>query len=610
MYAEFFGLKQSPFSIAPDPRYLFMSERHREALAHLLYGLNAGGGFVLLTGEIGAGKTTVCRCFLEQIPANCNIAYILNPKLNAIELLQTICDEFQLPHPAHQSGPETAKDCLDPLNAYLLDSHAAGQNNVLIIDEAQNLSPDVLEQLRLLTNLETSERKLLQIILIGQPELRRMIAQPALEQLAQRIIARFHLGALTEAETAGYIAHRLGVAGLASANPFKKNAMHRVHLLAQGIPRRINLLCDRALLGAYVNSSSTVERRMVDQAAAEVFDDGGPPSATPSQGATTWLQRKSGAGAGLVGTAVAALAAAIALLGWTLWPRPDNTVGTATAVSMSTQPVTNASKTIAPVAQSTVATSQSAPKGTPVAPLPTAPTALSAPVAATTPPVSASKLSAADLTTRFPRPTRDVTDAWRALAPAWKLPASTGDTCQAAERSQIHCFRIKNISLPLIQQLNRPGIITLMDDHKKPVYAVLTGLNDQGASLQMGTVTQTVPLESFTQLWQGDFATFWRVPPGYATKNTTQPKGKTTAKTPPAPRDNAVPGLDWIAVKLAQLNSDPKPTGKATLDAALVAKIRAFQLAHGLKPDGVVGATTFMQINRATGVAEPRLQPR
>jgi general secretion pathway protein A len=178
MYAPFFGLKQDPFSIAPDPRYLFMSERHREALAHLLYGVGGGGGFVLLTGEIGTGKTTVCRCFLEQIPPQCNVAYIFNPKLTVIELLQSVCDEFGIAAAPTGPGAPTVKDYLDPLNAFLLRTHATGQNNVLIIDEAQNLSADVLEQLRLLTNLETSERKLLQIVLIGQPELRHMLAQP------------------------------------------------------------------------------------------------------------------------------------------------------------------------------------------------------------------------------------------------------------------------------------------------------------------------------------------------------------------------------------------------------------------------------------------------
>ena len=273
MYAPFFGLQHPPFSIAPDPRYLFMSERHREALAHLLYGLDAGGGFVLLTGEVGAGKTTVCRCFLEQIPAHCNVAYIFNPKLTVRELLRSICDEFGVPHkPMVPGGVETVKDYIDPLNASLLAAHGAGRNTVLIIDEAQNLSADVLEQLRLLTNLETSERKLLQIILIGQPELRTMVASPALEQLAQRVIARFHLDALSPRETQQYIAHRLAVAGLQGPMPFSQRAMARVHTLSRGVPRRINLLCDRALLGAYAAGVREVNASTVNRAAREVFD--------------------------------------------------------------------------------------------------------------------------------------------------------------------------------------------------------------------------------------------------------------------------------------------------------------------------------------------------
>jgi len=215
MYLRHFGLRQAPFSIAPDPRYLYMSERHREALAHLLYGLDAGGGFVLLTGEIGTGKTTVCRCFLEQVPATCDLAYIFNPKLTAIELLHTVCDEFGIEVTPAAPGAPTVKDHLDPLNRYLLAAHAEGRQCVLAIDEAQNLAADVLEQLRLLTNLETNERKLLQIVLIGQPELRALLARPELEQLAQRVVARFHLDALSAAETAGYIAHRLAVAGVA-----------------------------------------------------------------------------------------------------------------------------------------------------------------------------------------------------------------------------------------------------------------------------------------------------------------------------------------------------------------------------------------------------------
>jgi general secretion pathway protein A len=272
MYASFFGLRQEPFSIAPDPRYLFMSERHREALAHLLYGLRGGGGFVLLTGEIGAGKTTVCRCFLEQIPKNCNVAYVFNPKLTVTELLKTVCEEFRIPHSPSSSGGETVKHYVDPINEFLLRTHAVGQNNVLIIDEAQNLSIDVLEQLRLLTNLETNERKLLQIILIGQPELRGMLARPELEQLAQRVTARYHLQALSDSETLVYIRHRLSVAGLKGALPFDRRAAQQVHRLSRGVPRRINLLCDRVLLGAYAAGRRRVDRHMVSQAAAEVFD--------------------------------------------------------------------------------------------------------------------------------------------------------------------------------------------------------------------------------------------------------------------------------------------------------------------------------------------------
>ena len=269
MYTSFFKLTQPPFSSAPDPRYLYMSERHREALAHLLYGVGSGGGFVLLTGEIGAGKTTVCRCFMEQVPADCTLAYIFNPKLSVEELLWSICEEFGIDLPAHPAAG--VKTCVDAINGYLLHSHAGARNNVLVIDEAQNLSADVLEQLRLLTNLETNERKLLQIILIGQPELRAMLARPELEQLAQRVIARYHLGSLSAAETGSYIAHRLAVAGAAAPPPFPRRLLALIHRISKGVPRRINLLCDRALLGAYVENRREVTPDIVRKAAAEVF---------------------------------------------------------------------------------------------------------------------------------------------------------------------------------------------------------------------------------------------------------------------------------------------------------------------------------------------------
>ncbi|WP_332860660.1 AAA family ATPase [Janthinobacterium svalbardensis] len=320
MYTHYFQLKQSPFSIAPDPRYLFMSERHREALAHLLYGVGSGGGFVLLTGEIGAGKTTVCRCFMEQIPENCQLAYIFNPKLSVEELLLSICEEFRI---AVAPGVASVKGYVDAINAHLLASHAQGKNNVLIIDEAQNLSAAVLEQLRLLTNLETSERKLLQIILIGQPELRAMLARPELEQLAQRVIARYHLGSLTADETASYIRHRLAVAGSTAQPPFAPRLMAQIHALSKGVPRRINLLCDRALLGAYVENQPQVTRQILRRAAEEVFAEEGKPAAGRG---LRWPQVAVGVLAGAVVTAA---------LAWHFMPRAPAIVSVAKAPAVA-----------------------------------------------------------------------------------------------------------------------------------------------------------------------------------------------------------------------------------------------------------------------------------
>jgi general secretion pathway protein A len=267
MYSNHFGLAEAPFSIAPDPRYLYLSQRHQEALAHLLYGVNGDGGFVLLTGEVGAGKTTVCRCLLQQIPASCDVAYVFNPKLTVEELLSTICVEFGIAYPAGNTSIKMFVDCI---NAYLLDAHARGRHTVLIIDEAQNLAADVLEQMRLLTNLETDQRKLLQIMLLGQPELAAMLERPELRQLSQRVVARYHLGPLSKAEVAAYVRHRLEISG-AQRQLFPAALMGRVYRLSGGIPRVINVLCDRALLGAYVQGKERVDAATLAQAAREVF---------------------------------------------------------------------------------------------------------------------------------------------------------------------------------------------------------------------------------------------------------------------------------------------------------------------------------------------------
>ena len=279
MYPKYFGLKEASFSITPDPHYLFLSEQHREAVAHLLYGAGDSGGFVLLTGEVGTGKTTVCRAFLEQLPPDVDVALVLNPALTAVELLHAICNEFGVDVP---QAEQSSKALVDRLNQFLLDVHARGRRPVLIIDEAQNLRPKVMEQIRLLTNLETTKHKLLQIFLIGQPELRAMLASPDLRQLNQRITARFHLKPLNARETAAYIDHRITVAGV-DRPLFTDAALRRVYRLTGGIPRLINLLCDRALLGAAVSRRMQVTPEIVARAAREVngSDDG----ALPRRGA-------------------------------------------------------------------------------------------------------------------------------------------------------------------------------------------------------------------------------------------------------------------------------------------------------------------------------------
>jgi general secretion pathway protein A len=542
MYSHHFGLTQDPFSIAPDPRFLFMSERHREALAHLLYGVTgphkaaSGGGFVLLTGDIGTGKTTICRCFLEQIPADCHVAYIFNPKLTVTELLQSICEEFHIAALAGASRPPTAKDYIDALNAFLLQSHAAGQSSVLIIDEAQNLEADVLEQLRLLTNLETNERKLLQIVLIGQPELRAMLARPALEQLAQRVIARFHLDALTDAESTQYIQHRLAVAGHTGPLPFDRQALQRIHRLAHGVPRRINLLCGRALLGAWANGLHRVDRKVVNKAAAEVFGPDLPPPFSASPRPVAYAL------GGL------ALLAGAALTGFLVWPGPP-----AARQAGASSPIRGA-----PLVQNPVE----------------------------------------EIETLLPQLPPDINVAWRALAPLWKLPASDGEPCQSAGVQQLQCYRADKLTVPLLRQLGRPGILTLQVDNGPPVYALLVGLTEQTATLRVGASQHTVRLIALGRLWHGDFATYWRRPPGYSANL----------------RDgSSSPAIEWLASQLSRLDGVPAPTAGASaappvLDAALRKRVQAFQHAQGLIADGQPGPMTFMQIDSATDVNEPRLQ--
>ncbi|PKG83802.1 general secretion pathway protein GspA [Colwellia sp. 75C3] len=263
MYRNFFSLSELPFSISPDPKYLFMSDRHREALAHLTYGLGEVGGFALLTGEVGTGKTTISRCLMEQLPENTQAAFILNPTLSSKELLATLCDELKI---RYRKTDASLKTLTDKIAEKLLKNHENDINTLLIIDEAQHLQPEVLEQLRLLTNLETNTKKLLQVILIGQPELQQLLQRRDLRQLAQRITARYHLMPLTKQELSQYIQHRLMVADCARPL-FDKAALNKIHQFSQGIPRLTNLLCHSALMLAYNQNDSVVNKKTVIAAA-------------------------------------------------------------------------------------------------------------------------------------------------------------------------------------------------------------------------------------------------------------------------------------------------------------------------------------------------------
>jgi general secretion pathway protein A len=265
MYTQYFGLKENPFALSPDPRYLYLSQRHQDALAHLMYGITGGGGFVQLTGEVGTGKTLMIRAMLLRLPDTVDVALVLYPFLSVREFMIALCDDLRIKRPAEDS----LKTLIDTLNTFLLENHAKGRRTVLIVDEAHRLNREVLEQIRLLTNLETTKEKLLQIVLVGQPELNSLLAREDMRQLAQRITARYNLQALLPGETRAYVLHRCQVAG-AETPLFNSFALYWIHWLTGGVPRLINILCDRSLLAAYARSKSRVSVGIVRAAAREV----------------------------------------------------------------------------------------------------------------------------------------------------------------------------------------------------------------------------------------------------------------------------------------------------------------------------------------------------
>ncbi|HSE13089.1 MAG TPA: AAA family ATPase, partial [Rudaea sp.] len=449
MYLEYYGLKEPPFSITPDPRYVFLSERHRDALAHLLYGIGKGGsgGFVQLTGEVGTGKTTLCRLLLEQLPENTRVALVLNPKLSPVELLETICEELKLDITDRRGS---LKGLVDTLNAYLLDAYAQGLRVVLIVDEAQNLSTDALEQVRLLTNLETPTQKLLQIILLGQPELRDKLNDTELRQLAQRITARYHLTPLDRVETEAYVRHRTAVAGGARL-PFSRLGLRAIYQRSKGIPRLINIIADRALMAGYAREQESIGERLVDRAADETL---------PGH-ARYWLHRY-----GRWAAVLLLLCAGGVALTYYTHREPERPVQAAT------------------------------------------------PAPAPRPPPDPDAIAVERLSKALQENTETELAAWTALLARWQVSSaevSVRDAthCQTVVFPGLNCLR-GHAALDQLLRFDRPLILPLQQENGHG-YALLLGAGNR-VLLSFGGEPIRLSADKLHAFWNGDFIAVWRLP--------------------------------------------------------------------------------------------------
>ena len=567
MYSKYFGFSDLPFTIAPDPRYLYLSVQHREALASLLYGINCNGGFVLLTGDVGTGKTTVCRCLLEQLPESAEVAFILNPKYSIIELLEAICDELKIPY---QHSKSQIKGYIDALNAHLLAAHARGVNTVLIIDEAQNLSLDVLEQIRLLTNLETSSQKLLQIILIGQPELLDKLVRPELRQLNQRITARYHLNALSRAELGAYVSHRLVVGG-SEAPLFTRAALWRLHRLTGGVPRMVNIICDRALLGAFVERRGKVDWGVLGRAAREVRGQQARP-------APRWR------------LALLSLALLGLLLGMVFLSPGGSGLVASLLPTVPAEVQASAAASSAPVE--------------PPAPQPEpGPAVLEAdeilieePVVATPPreppssPANWQWPDGTDLGATEPL-------AYQALFQLWGIeynPTGAPVVCQFARLHKLGCL-LQPVDLDELLKLNLPAVINLFNGARQSFFATLIGVEPRAglARLNIAGEVRIVELAELRSWLQQNQLVLWRMPPGYQTP------------LRPEARSALVP---WLDTQLAWLQGrTPTATRGEYYDQELQLQVLAFQHHYQLVTDAVVGPQTLIQLSSLTDTDVPQL---
>jgi general secretion pathway protein A len=556
MYLAFFGIAEKPFAITPDPRYLYLSARHADALAHLVYGINEAGGFIQLTGEVGTGKTTTIRSLLARAPKNAEIALILNPRLSPGEFLLALCEELGLG--ADDSSANNTKELVDLLNRYLLRAHAQGRRVVLIVDEAQNLAPEVLEHIRLLTNLETETQKLLQIILIGQPELRKLLAREDLRQLAQRITGRYHLDPLSRQETAAYVRHRMRVAG-ATADVFTRGGLREVYNVSRGIPRVINIICDRALLGAYTQDLHQVPGPLVRRAAAEVFDQELSPR---------WMPL-------LIGSmAVAVLVGSAALL-WRFAPARMAAGSAGTTVATTTLPAATAPASTAPTAE---------PSATPA-------------VAAAQPPATTAPLPTFGQLLAMNRSSTDPDTAFAQLLGLWQATYSPGTTdgCTQALAQGLRCLMQRG-SLAQLRMLNRPAILMVSDDAGTASQVVLRALGDNTAQVQIGSQSATISVAELTRYWFGDFVLLWR------------PGGKDIRDLSAGMRGAPVRQLREQLNRWSGGSSNASTSDE--YDGSLVQLVEQFQRANRLTVDGIAGIETQVALDAVLAAPDsPLLQP-
>ena len=539
MYTEFFGLTEKPFAITPDPRYLFMSERHSEALAHLVYGVTESGGFIQLTGEVGTGKTTLVRTLLSQVPKKADVALILNPQLTAIEFLQSICDELGITMPGDKGS---TKALIDALNSHLLQAHAKGRRTILLVDEAQNLAAEVLEEVRLLTNLETAKQKLLQIILIGQPELRELLGRNELRQLAQRVTGRYHLQPLTQAETDAYISHRLRVAG-ALVDIFDERARREVYRLSAGIPRLVNVICDRALLGAYSLGQRTIDRNLVRQAAREIKGE--------DIRNRNWMAPVFGI------ATVAIIALGLPVI---LGDQPNETTPPQEMQSVAKAPAITEPADSSPAAtieQPVEAEPEPIPE-----PSPTLEEVLAVQGAAT-----------------------GTDDAMSALFSLWgaRYETEAGNACRQAEELGLACL-FQRGTWTLLRRLNRPAILNLTDAAGYEHQVVLTSIDRDDAVIAIGGEEKTFSLQELSDMWYGEYLLLWNPP-------SNNPKALRRGM-----RD---PDVIWLRKSLAAIDPayESQSASPDYFDEELEGFLRDFQRRNRLKVDGLAGQQTQIIIN-------------